>query len=140
MGANIDESEYEKALDEIDCIEHHFKMSININTQDEKDVTQIDRRSINNYNVLYLLRNDNHFCYIKKMKFLYLLSSVHDVVNYGLIVLLAIDTKKPVATSASMNSEADIVKSLNQYLKIYQKDSKTTNFLITLLHMILRVF
>jgi hypothetical protein len=66
--ADIDESEYEKAIDEIDKIEHHFKMNINIYTQDEKEVTQIDRRSVNNYDdVLYLLRHDNHFCYIKKI-------------------------------------------------------------------------
>ncbi len=31
---DIDESEYEKAIDEIDKIEHHFKMNINIYTQD----------------------------------------------------------------------------------------------------------
>ena len=31
--ADIDESEYEKAIDEIDKIEHHFKMNINIYTQ-----------------------------------------------------------------------------------------------------------
>jgi hypothetical protein len=30
---------------------------------------QIDRRSVNNYDdVLYLLRHDNHFCYIKKFQ------------------------------------------------------------------------
>ena len=53
--ADMDESEYEKAIDEIDKIEHHFKMNINIYTQDEKEVTQIDRRSVNNYDdVLYL--------------------------------------------------------------------------------------
>jgi hypothetical protein len=32
--ADIDESEYEKTIDEIDKIEHHFKMNINIYTQD----------------------------------------------------------------------------------------------------------
>ena len=59
----MDESEYEKAIDEIDKIEHHFKININIYTQDEKEITQIDRRSVNNYDdVLYLLRHDNHFC------------------------------------------------------------------------------
>jgi hypothetical protein len=63
----VDESEYEKAVDEIDQIEQHFKININIYTQDEKDVTQIDRRSVNNNDVLYLLRHDNHFCYIKKI-------------------------------------------------------------------------
>ncbi len=32
-------------------------------------VTQIDRRRINNYDdVLYLLRHNNHFCYIKKIE------------------------------------------------------------------------
>jgi hypothetical protein len=67
--ADIDESEYEKAIDEIDKIEHHFKINVNIYTQDEKEVTQIDRRSVNNYDdVLYLLRHDNHFCYIKKIE------------------------------------------------------------------------
>jgi hypothetical protein len=39
MNAEIDESEYEKAEDEIDKIEQHFKMNINIYTQDEKEVT-----------------------------------------------------------------------------------------------------
>lgn len=63
----VDESEYEKAVDEIDKIEQHFKININIYTQDEKEVTQIDRRSVHNNNVLYLLRHDNHFCYIKKI-------------------------------------------------------------------------
>jgi hypothetical protein len=54
--------------DEIDMIEQHFKININIYTQDEKEVTQIDRRRVNNYDdVLYLLRHDNHFCYIKKI-------------------------------------------------------------------------
>jgi hypothetical protein len=58
----IDESEYEKVIDEIDKIEHHFKINIYIYTQDEKEVTQIDKRSINDYDdVLYLLRHDNHF-------------------------------------------------------------------------------
>jgi hypothetical protein len=69
MNAEVDESEYEKSIDEIDKIELHFKININIYTQDEKEVTQIDRRSVNNYDdVLYLLRHDNHFCYIKKFE------------------------------------------------------------------------
>ena len=69
MNVEVDESEYEKAEDEIDKIEQHFKMNINIYTQEEKGVTQIDRRSVNNYDdVLYLLRHDNHFCYIKKFE------------------------------------------------------------------------
>jgi hypothetical protein len=60
--SDIDESEYEKSIDEIDKIEHHFKININIYTQDEKEVTQIDRRRVNNYDdVLYLFRHDNHF-------------------------------------------------------------------------------
>ncbi len=46
---DIEESEYEKDIDEIDKIENHFKININIYTQDEKEVTQIDRRSVNNY-------------------------------------------------------------------------------------------
>jgi hypothetical protein len=67
--AEVDESEYEKSIDEIDKIELHFKININIYTQEEKGVTQIDRRSVNNYDdVLYLLRHDNHFCYIKKFE------------------------------------------------------------------------
>jgi hypothetical protein len=65
MNVEVDESEYEKSEDEIDKIEQHLKMNINIYTQDEKEVTQIDRRSVNNYDdVLYFLRHDNHFCYI----------------------------------------------------------------------------
>ena len=69
MDTDVYEAEYEKAVDEIDKIEQHFKMNINIYTQDEKEVTQIDRRSVNNYDdVLYLLRHDNHFCYIKKIE------------------------------------------------------------------------
>jgi hypothetical protein len=67
IDSDLYESEYEKAVDEIDKIEQHFKININIYTQDEKEVTQIDRRSVNNNDVLYLLRHDNHFCYIKKI-------------------------------------------------------------------------
>ena len=67
--ADVYEEEFEKAIDEIDKIEHHFKININIYTQDQKEETQIDRRSVNNYDdVLYLLRHDNHFCYIKKIE------------------------------------------------------------------------
>ena len=65
MNVEVDESEYEKSEDEIDKIEQHLKMNINIYTKDEKEVTKIDRRSVNNYyDVLYFLRHDNHFCYI----------------------------------------------------------------------------
>ena len=65
---------YEKAEDEIDQIEQHFKININIYTQDEEKITQIDRRSIDRRSiknekevkeVMYLLRHNNHFCYIK---------------------------------------------------------------------------
>ena len=38
--ADIDESKYEKAIDEIDKIKHHFKININIYTQDEKETSQ----------------------------------------------------------------------------------------------------
>ena len=79
------------------------------------------------------------FVTLKRLKILLLLSSVHDVVNYGLIVQLAIDMKKPVTTSTSMNLEVVNVKKVNQYLKTYLKDSKIIIFLITLLHMILKV-
>ena len=65
--AEVDEKEYEKAEDEIDKIEQHFNININIYTQEEKGVTEIDRRSYNNNNVLYLLRHNNHFCYIKNI-------------------------------------------------------------------------
>jgi len=68
MDKDVDESEYEKAVDEIDSIEQHFKININIYTQDEENVTQIDRRSINHNDVLYLLRHNKHFCYIKKIE------------------------------------------------------------------------
>ena len=50
--AEVDEKEYEKAEDEIDKIEQHFNININIYTQEEKGVTEIDRRSYNNNNVL----------------------------------------------------------------------------------------
>lgn len=69
IDAEIYESEYEKTEDEIDKIEQHFKININIYTQDEENKTEIDRRSFTNYeNTLYLLRYDKHFCYIKEFK------------------------------------------------------------------------
>jgi hypothetical protein len=51
--ADVDESEHERAQDEIDKIEQHFKMNINIYTQVENEVTPIDRRRVNNYECFY---------------------------------------------------------------------------------------
>ncbi len=55
-----------KKNDEIDLIEKHFNVNINVYTQDEPELLQIDRRSIANYDdTLDLMRNNNHFMYIK---------------------------------------------------------------------------
>ena len=71
---DLNETEnYEKSVDELDKIENHFKINIMIYTQDntehEKPVTEIDRRSINTYGTtLYLMRYDKHFCFIKEIE------------------------------------------------------------------------
>ena len=58
----LDNDEYDKKNDEIDLIEKHFNININVYTQDEADVTQIYRRSITNYDdTLNLMRYNNHF-------------------------------------------------------------------------------
>jgi hypothetical protein len=63
------EEEYNKKNDEIDLIEKHFKININVYTHDEPELLQIDRRSICNYDdTLNLMRYNNHFMYIKDLK------------------------------------------------------------------------
>ncbi len=65
----LDNDEYEKKNDEIDLIEKHFNVNINVYTNDEPDIIQIDRRSICNYNnTLNLMRYNNHFMYIKNLE------------------------------------------------------------------------
>ena len=62
----LDNDEYDKKNDEIDLIEKHFNININVYTNDVKDVIRIDRRSITDYDdTLYLMRYNNHFMYIK---------------------------------------------------------------------------
>ena len=65
----LDNEEYDKKNDEIDLIEKHFKININVYTHDEPKLLQIDRRSICNYDdTLNLMRYNNHFMYIKDLK------------------------------------------------------------------------
>ena len=45
----LDNDEYEKKNDELDLIEKHFEININVYTNDEPEIIQIDRRSIKNY-------------------------------------------------------------------------------------------
>ena len=62
----LDNEEYDKKNDEIDLIEKHFNVNINVYTHDEPELLQIDRRSITNYDdTLNLMRYNNHFMYIK---------------------------------------------------------------------------
>jgi hypothetical protein len=77
---------------------------------------------------------------LRRLRILHHVSSVPDVPSYGLLAPLAIDTKRHVAISASMNSLGDIARKPKTYLKIYPNDSKRTNSLITTLHMILKVY
>ena len=44
----LDNDEYENKNDELDLIEKHFKININVYTNDEPEIIQIDRRSITN--------------------------------------------------------------------------------------------
>ena len=42
----LDNEKYDKKNDEIDLIEKHFNININVYTHDEPEIVQIDRRSI----------------------------------------------------------------------------------------------
>ena len=65
---NCDEYEYENKHDEIDEVEKFFEININVYTQEEEGITNIDRRSMSKYSkTLNLMRHDNHFMYIKNM-------------------------------------------------------------------------
>ena len=65
----LDNDEYDKKNDEIDLIEKHFNININVYTHDEPESLQIDRRSITNYDdTLNLMRYNNHFMYIKNLQ------------------------------------------------------------------------
>jgi len=65
----LDNDEYDEKNDEIDLIEKHFNININVYTHDEPELLQIDRRSICNYDdTLNLMRYNNHFMYIKDLK------------------------------------------------------------------------
>jgi hypothetical protein len=65
----LDNEEYDKKNDEIDLIEKHFNININVYTHDEPELLQIDRRSMCEYDdTLNLMRYNNHFMYIKDLK------------------------------------------------------------------------
>ena len=65
----LDNEEYEQKNDELDLIEKKFEININVYTNDEPDIIQIDRRSITNYDdTMNLMRYNNHFMYIKDLK------------------------------------------------------------------------
>ena len=65
----LDNNEYDKKNDEIDLIEKHFNININVYTNDEPESLQIDRRSKGDYvDTLNLMRYNNHFMYITDMK------------------------------------------------------------------------
>ena len=69
--------------DEIDLIEKHFNVNINVYTHDVKDTFRIDRRSICNYNdTLNLMRYNNHFMYIKDLNKLDIVIDVVNVIKY----------------------------------------------------------
>ena len=64
----LDADDYDTKEDELDKIERHFKININVYTNDEPDILQIDRRSICKYEaVLKLMRYNNPFMYIKDL-------------------------------------------------------------------------
>ena len=64
----LDNEEYDKKNDEIDLIEKHFNININVYTNDNPDEIQIDRRSITKYDdTMTLMRYNNHFMYIKDL-------------------------------------------------------------------------
>jgi len=63
---DIEDDNIDKKEDDIDKIEKHFKININIYTNDEPNIIQIDRRSINYYqDTLNLLRYNGHLCLLK---------------------------------------------------------------------------
>ena len=65
----LDNEEYDKKNDEIDLIEKHFNVNVNVYTHDVKDTLRIDRRSICNYDdTLNLMRYNNHFMYITNLQ------------------------------------------------------------------------
>ena len=82
----LDNDEYDKKNDEIDLIEKHFNVNINVYTHDEPELLQIDRRSITNYeDTLNLMRYNNHFMYIKDMKQMRHCYKCKNVVKYLII-------------------------------------------------------
>ena len=65
----LDNEEYDKKNDEIDLIEKHCNININVYTHDEPELLQIDRRSMCEYDdTLNLMRYNNHFMYIEDLK------------------------------------------------------------------------
>ena len=107
-------------------------MNINIYTQDEKEITQIDRRR--RIMMMFYIYSDTITISVilKKLKISFPASNAPDVANYGLLVPHAIDTKKLVVTSVSMNSSVAIAKRQRTYSRICPNDSKRTNSLITI--------
>ncbi len=62
----LDNEDYDKKNDEIDLIEKHLNVNINVYTHDEPELFQTDRRSICDYDdTLNLMRYDNHSCILK---------------------------------------------------------------------------
>ena len=58
------------------------KINIHIYTQDENDRAEIDRRNSGKYDKdIYLLRYNNHFCLIKILKLLSILSYAENAAN-----------------------------------------------------------
>ncbi len=79
---NCDDYEKEIKIDEIDRVENLFKINIHIYTQDDKEHAEIDRRTPGKHNKdIYLLRHNNHFCLIKDIKALSILSDAENVAN-----------------------------------------------------------
>ena len=65
----LDAEDYDQTHDEIDDVEKIYKININVFTNDEPDLFQIDRRSMSNHETtLNLLRYNNHFMYIKDIE------------------------------------------------------------------------
>ena len=93
----LDNDEYDKKNDEIDLIEKHFNVNVNVYTHDEPELLQIDRRSICNYDdTLNLMRYNNHFMYIKIYNKLDTAINVKNVLKYLKIWKHVTDMKKHV--------------------------------------------
>ncbi len=91
---DIEDDNIDKKEDDIDKIEKHFKININIYTNDEPNIIQIDRRSINYYqDTLNLLRYNRHFMFIKKLEQMLHCYKCKNVVKYLIVKNNVIDMK-----------------------------------------------